>query len=619
MSRSRLAVRRSIRSLDRRPLSMGEFFACMVTLILAFSSQGLNAQGFVRSELAQVEARIVDGTATVELEQTLRNDGTRPAEAVWVLPIPRGVSVDRFQMQIGDKTYDGEIHAAGTAQRVYEQIVRRRRDPGLLEYVDDGLLRARIFPIPGGGTATIRVGYRQVMEPTLGVFHFEFPVDALAVGGFVTSNPNQGSVRSGGVRPERISLQVTVESKRALQTVYSPSKDFEIVREDDHHAQASYEVSGVEASGRLELFFSNGDKSVGLDLLSHKDGDEGQFLLLLTPQLELDDSRRTPRSVQFVLDTSGSMKGEKIRQARASLEQFVQSLEEDDYFDIVPFAGYIDSFFGRPVRATKKNRAAAIERIQGIEARGGTNIEGALGHAFTHSMPKPAEFEGEIEPLPVVVFLTDGLPSIGEQDPRRLLVQSLENNEQEARVFVFGVGSDVNTRLLDDLAWANRGERSYVREGEDIEVETSALFEKLGYPAMTDVEIGFESDVEGLRVFGVEPQVVPEAKRCHQVAFAENHNVSPMKRDEGQVLGQVAFPRRRPAVGGQERRTGARVSEPVKRQSCHLRAAPDSSSGGQRRRRRAALRRNAAPCRPRSRVLGRRGCPRGKRRTISSR
>jgi len=169
-----------------------------------------------------------------------------------------------------------------------------------------------------------------------------------------------------------------------------------------------------------------------------------------------------------------------------------------DLFDVVPFATEPEPFFRRRVPATTENVATALARVQGITAAGGTNIDAALAQALRGA----GELEGRV---PLVVFLTDGEPTVGVTGPDDIL-EDVRASAGGARVFVMGVGSSVNTRLLDSLASATGGARDYVREGERIDEKTRALFAKLAHPVLTDVQL----TIDGLQPTKCVPARMPD-------------------------------------------------------------------------------------------------------------
>jgi Ca-activated chloride channel family protein len=237
-----------------------------------------------------------------------------------------------------------------------------------------------------------------------------------------------------------------------------------------------------------------------------------------------------PKRITFVIDTSGSMQGEKIAQARAALKFFVESLQPHDWFDVVPFSTEARPFFPEPVPANAENRARAVALAGEIEAKGGTNIEDALARAMR------AAGGATEDQVPITVFLTDGLPTVGTTDIDALLAQAAQRNPARHRVFVFGVGNDVNTRLLDSLAERTRGDRDYVREGESIEQKTGTLFEKLAHPVLTDVVLRIE-DIEG---FDVLPKTTPDLFKGSRLVVVGRYRGAGARaiRLEGRLAGQ---------------------------------------------------------------------------------
>lgn len=444
----------------------------------------------IRMTSLSLRVDVHDGVASTRLHQVFRNEGGRVGEGTWILPLAPGTAADDFTMTVNGKEVAAEVLDREKARRIYESIVRRQRDPGLLEYLGHDCLRARIFPVPPGGEVAVRVRFRQVLPAAAGIHEWRFPLRAARVG-----------LRGA----ERVSLDFRIRSRKAIGTVYSPVPGVDVVRRGDHEARVSFESQGGQIPERdLQVFYGLADREFGLSLLAYrKPGEPGWFLMFLAPKQEWPEPRNTSRVVQFVLDTSGSMQGKKIEQARKALRFFVRSLSPRDLFNIVPFSTEARPFFPGPVPASEENVAGALEKIAEIEARGGTNIEDGLRRALEADPPPPPEGHSR---LPLLVFLTDGLPTVGTTDVDALLGLARKANRHHARIFVFGVGHDVNTRLLDRLAEDSRGDRDYVREDEDIELKTSALFTKLSHPVMTDVRIA----CEGIEGFDLLPKVTPD-------------------------------------------------------------------------------------------------------------
>ncbi|MCC6672784.1 MAG: VWA domain-containing protein [Planctomycetes bacterium] len=442
----------------------------------------------VRLTLLQVRAEVDEGVASTELRQVFRNDGGREAEGEWILPLPPGAVADRFTMTINGKDTPGEVLDANRARQIYTDIVRRMQDPGLLEYFGSGCLRARLYPIPAQGETTVVVRYRQVLPETAGMREWAFPLRAATCGG----------------RPaEKVSLDLSIRSSKPIKNVWSPLAGVQVVHKSDGEARVGLEcASGQMPERDVVVYYGLSEQAFGLHTLTHRrQGQPGYFIMLLAPKVDWSGAEVAPRSIRFVVDTSGSMQGRKMEQARAALRFFVNSLKPKDTFNVVPFATEAQPLFPAPVAASDENKKAALDRIAQLEARGGTNIEDGLGAALKEG----PDGDGATR-VPIVVFLTDGQPTVATTRPEDLLGLVRTRNQSKARIFVFGVGSDVNTQLLDTIAGESRGDRDYVREHEDIEVKTGALFAKLSHPVLTDLALG----LEGLNASDLAPKTLPD-------------------------------------------------------------------------------------------------------------
>ncbi len=460
------------------------FLPCS-SLLEAQTGVPLSPRGVRMTHLA-AEVAIVDGVGSTTLRQTWRNDGDVQAEATWVLPLPPGAVADGFRMTVNGVELSGEVLDANQARGIYESIVRRRRDPGLLEYLGRGCLRARIFPIPPRGEVRADVTFRQILPELLGLRRWSFAL---------------GAAGAEGLAPEQVLLDLTLRSKRALKNVFSPSPLVRVIQKDDHEARASFEgYPGQLPGGELALFHGLTEQEFGLDLLTHRRwGDaEATFLMLISPRRAWERDQTLKKSLVFVLDTSGSMEGKKLEQARGALRLFLQALSPEDRFDVIPFSMEPEPFFGRPVAATAENVSQALARTAALVAGGGTNIGDSLARGLM--------LGADPERVPIVVFLTDGLPTVGEKDAQKILANVRAQNAQHARLFVFGVGSDVDVHLLDTLAAENGGARDYVRDHESIEDKTGALFAKLSHPVMSELAL----TIDGVATSRMVPSRLPD-------------------------------------------------------------------------------------------------------------
>jgi Ca-activated chloride channel family protein len=453
-------------------------------------------------ETLKATIRIRDAAATTDLELAFRNVNNAPAEETFLWPVPDGSSVSKFELWVDGKPQKAELLDKDKARGIYEDIVRRQRDPGLLEWAGYGCVRASVFPVPARGEGRVRLSYQTLMPASGGAFEYSLPLR-------MTAAAPQG-VRS-------FVIDGSIESSRALAAIYSPSHNIDIRRSGDLAARFSFETNNTRLERDFTLAISPAEKEFGAMLLAHRDGGDGTFSLVLAPRQDLASESIQPKDVIFVVDTSGSMAGEKIEQVKKALQQCVPRLNRNDRFSIIRFSTEAEAFRGALASPTKEMLEDASRWIQKLEARGGTNIDEALASALAIASPRSVEGLPPAPPsdgrLTMIFFLTDGLPTVGTTDVQSLLSIARERNRQGLRIFTFGVGYDVNTQLLDKLAGDSRAAREYVLPGQDVEMKVSALFDKVAFPALTDVSLSFD----GAEVYDVYPKQTPDLFRGAQL------------------------------------------------------------------------------------------------------
>jgi len=450
---------------------------------------GRPMNGVVKLRTA-VSVNVTGRIALVEVEEWFENRGGGLGEGDYIYPLPGEAVFSNFSLFQGDQELRGETMDADRARSIYEEIVRRKRDPALIELVGHGLVRARVFPINAGETRKITLRYTQVMERAGDALQFQY-----SAGGATTITPRRPDVPQGPSRrigQSPISFRLVADNGEEFRNPFSPTHQLDVSRDEGRLVVRPAE----DLSGDFVVFLPFARETVGITLATHRtSGDNGYFMLTLSP----GEVRGTtlPRDITAVVDVSGSMSGEKLEQARAALRQLLSSLNSRDRFRLIAFSSAVRTQSSGLTRATAENLDAARRWVDGLDANGGTDIEGALDEAFRLETP-----DGR---LPLVIFLTDGLPSVGEENPERLAAQA-ERTRRDARVFAFGVGYDVNTYLLDRLSDAGRGTTQYVRPGEDVEDAVGQLVRKVQHPVLADLTID-DSPVDLLEVY---PEQLPD-------------------------------------------------------------------------------------------------------------
>ena len=443
-----------------------------------------------------IRTAIAGGVAQTEVEQTWRNDTDRAQEGSYLFPLPEGATVSDFALYDGDKKMVGRLLDKDQAADTYEGIVRRQRDPALLRYVGRGAYEVKLYPVPPHATRRVTLKYAEALPPEGGdarkyVYSF--------LGGTLGG-------AAGGALPRETTVQVTLQDGEALANIYSPTHDVSIRRTGDRTATVSWEAKDARVKDDFILYYSTvRHDPVGLGLLAYNvslpgartaaftpgsEGkrDSGYFLLMASPKMTLPDAPVLPKRVVLVLDRSGSMAGPKIEQARGALAYVLQNLRPADEFNVMTFNESNDILsHGGLLRATPDNVKRGLAFVKGIEAEGGTNIHDALDAALK-MFPTDAAQSGGAQNM--TIFLTDGLPTVGETDDARITADARAlSRARHVRLFDFGVGYDVDVHFLDRLAQANRGDSDYVRPEEDIEAKVSRFYKKVASPVLTDVHV----------------------------------------------------------------------------------------------------------------------------------
>jgi Ca-activated chloride channel family protein len=451
----------------------------------------------VKSQRLDIE--INDGVAETMIEQVFINESRGPSEGTYMFPIAENAGVHAFTMWMNGKEVTGELLDADRARRIYESVVSKMRDPGLLQFAGRGLIQAKVFPIPPGGECRIKLRYSEPRVVDAGLTGYRFPL------------------RSGACRfqpIEQFSLKAVIRSQRPIASVFCPSHDCSIDRRSDREVVVGLEKARLQPENDFQLFTNFGDGAFGLSLLPFRvGGADGFFMARITPRIGGADEAVLPKNICFVLDTSGSMaESDKISQAKKALTFCITNLGPEDRFSVMAFSTEVRPFREGWSVADKPTITAARAFVDELRAIGGTDIDSALRQALALN-PRAARSAsgGESESWRknpyFVVFITDGEPTVGVTAPAEILQNVARTNaDKEARVFSLGVGFQVNTKLLDRLSGDNGGARDYVTPTENLELKISAFYTKLANPVLANLKLTFK----GVTVHDVFPRRLPD-------------------------------------------------------------------------------------------------------------
>lgn len=433
----------------------------------------------------RVSAEIVDGAAVTRVEQAFVNSSPRQLEAHYIFPLPKGAALQDFYLWINGKRTKGEMLEKQKATDIYEGIVRRLQDPGLLEYVDTDAFRARVFPVPAHGEQKIELTFSQVLDFNAGLFQYHYPLGA------GTRGAPKLAVK------QDFTFSAVIKSKTPLRSIYSPTHKLGVSRKSEGEAVAGLELgAGTDISKDLDLFYTVSDKSIGLTLMSHRPDSEqpGFFMALISPKTDSKAEEVISKRITFVIDTSGSMAGERIKLARDSLKYCVQKLNPKDEFNVVRFSTDVEALFEKSQLASEANVKKAVEFVSGLEAIGGTAIDEALARALKDGA-------SQADRPHLVMFITDGHPTVGETDEASISKNAKAAN-RGSRIFTFGVGEDLNARLLDRIADEGAGVSDFARDGRDFEVKIGGFYDKVANPVLADLAL----DLSAFGAYDVYPR-----------------------------------------------------------------------------------------------------------------
>ncbi len=437
-----------------------------------------------------VSVRIDNQVAVTHVDQVFYNPNTWALEGTYVFPLPADAAVSKFTLWVDGKPIAGKVLDADAARKYYEDTVRQQKDPALLEYIGRGAVQARIFPIPPKGERGIELEYTQVLTADAGLVRYVYPLN---------------TEKFSSAPLESVSVSVEIHANQPLQAIYSPSHPVSVDRKDSQTAVAGWEATKVKPDQDFQLYYSIG-QSEAFHLLSFRDPNDPQdpdgfFLLLLAPRPELPD-RAVAKDVILVLDRSGSMDGIKFTQAQAALKYILQHLKSEDRFGLVSFSTAVQPY-ARGLRPADE-AAEAVAWVDRLSASGSTDINRALLDAVAMADKERPTY---------LIFLTDGLPTIGETKRDAIISNFANAAPKNVRLFAFGVGYDVDTFLLDTLSQQHHGLSTYVQPGEKLDEVLSSFYERISTPVLTDLTVDFGK----MSIYDLFPTPLPDLFSGSQV------------------------------------------------------------------------------------------------------
>ncbi|MEQ9639545.1 MAG: marine proteobacterial sortase target protein [Alphaproteobacteria bacterium] len=452
-----------------------------------------------------VEITVSGVVARTTVRQRFHNPTDQWVEGVYVFPLPERGAVDTLRMQIGDRFIEGRIEERQKARQQYEQAMREGKRASLLEQERPNLFTNSVANIGPDETVVVEIHYQERLVPDDGRFAVRFPMvvapryipgstDIHTVGatgtGLVLNTdrvPDADRITPPVPRPEnapenQVTVRVVLAPGMPAHGVESPYHPVAIDAADPDRLAITLVEGETIANRDFVLRWRVGDQTAPVATTLTESTEQGRFaLVLVTPPVAPVPETALPREVVFVIDTSGSMSGGSMDQAKAALQVAMTDLGPDDRFNLISFNNEPTALFAdaRPVNQRTLDLAARF--IAGLDAEGGTEMAKALLLALPRGQAT--------DRLRQVVFITDG--AVGNETE---LFELVETRRQASRVFTVGIGSAPNSHFMRGAASAGRGTFTHIGELAEVEAEMRRLLHKLKHPVLTDLAVTVDGE-----------------------------------------------------------------------------------------------------------------------------
>ncbi|WP_372371160.1 VIT domain-containing protein [Candidatus Uabimicrobium sp. HlEnr_7] len=443
----------------------------------------LTPQRNVTEKSHKVHVDIRDQLAITTVTQVFESNALRNLEMMYKFSIPPSAKIHHLSMWVNGVEMLGAIVEKNKASKIYEEITKAKRDPALLEYLGNGNYQIKVFPVQPHKQQKIKMVYWQNLEYDSGVVQYKYLLEQ------EKSRKTHFKLTANVFSSMKIT-QFDCPTHKNKRKVSSSKVKMRIEHEEmlpSNDVEFYYKVKCED--WRMDFCFFRPDPKK-----------DGYFTAFLTPPQKKVEVMS--KAVTFVLDTSGSMLGEKITQAKKAISYGVKSLNETDTFNIIAFESEISSFSDKRLTATNKNKQDAQKFISNLHAMGSTNISAALKQALAVKTLRPH----------MVVFITDGKPTTGETN-RDILLKNIKHQEN-TRLFTFGVGLELDVKLLKGLAQDNKGLYFYIPK-QLVELKLSRFFNKVSSPVLSNISL----DLTGAKAHRILPEVTTELFAGSQIVF----------------------------------------------------------------------------------------------------
>ncbi|HVF63654.1 MAG TPA: marine proteobacterial sortase target protein [Casimicrobiaceae bacterium] len=486
---------------------------CIATAQAASFDTPTTGTLLLKSEAGNVPAPLVATEVSIDVSgivartrvtQRFVNPGDDWREGVYVFPLPESAAVDHLAMRIGERRIEGRIRERSQARTEYDKAKREGRKAALVEQERPNLFTTSVAPIGPNEDIVVEIEYQEVLRFDSGAFSLRFPLAitpryipgsalAAAPSGSGWSVDTDVVVDASHITPPivhpsigkvlPVTLRVVVDAGFPLANVASRHHSVKLDERVD--GRTTVEVAGPVPADRDFVLDWTPDvgRAPGAAVFTERKDGRLYALAMIVPSANGPSAPKLPREVTYIIDTSGSMAGTSMTQAKAALQFAIGRLSPGDRFNVIEFNSRARPLFEQPMPVDSATIGRARSFVTGLKADGGTEMREALALAL--GSPR---FEGYVRQ---VVFLTDG--AVGNESE---LFAMIRERLDDRRLFTVGIGSAPNSHFMTKAAQFGRGTFTYIGDVADVKQKMAALFVKLESPVLTDVVIDWPSTTE---------------------------------------------------------------------------------------------------------------------------
>jgi Ca-activated chloride channel family protein len=447
-----------------------------------------------------VEISITGLIARAKVQQRFRNPGAEWAEGIYVFPLPETAAVDHLRMRVGERIIEGVIKERAEAKKIYENAKGEGKRASLVEQERPNIFTTSVANIGPGEEIMVEIEYQETVRYDQGHFRLRFPmvVGPRYIPGTPEPTPNGHGwapntdavpdasritppvlhPRHGTINP--VTVKIELAPGFPVDRVESPYHKVSVKEQATGHYTINL-ADAAPANRDLELMWQPATgQAPSVTVFTEQEEHHVFALMMAMPPDSLAAQERLPRETIFIVDTSGSMYGPSIQQAKAALNLALSRLRAEDTFNVIEFNSITNALFTKAMSVTKETRNKAQWFVNNLQARGGTEMLPALQLAL----------DGGDRPDRVrqVIFLTDG--AVGNEDQ---LFSVIRQRLGDSRLFTVGIGSAPNSHFMRKAAEFGRGSFTFIGSTTEVQDKMEALFRKLEHPAFTDIRLEFPS------------------------------------------------------------------------------------------------------------------------------